>query len=243
MAKKFYAVRNGRVPGVYMSWADCEKQVKGFGGAIYKSFPTEAEALAFVEDSGLSLSDFMSANKSEPKSSQDVKPKSISYRPVSSSSSSRTQSKVTASVVNPDFTKLNHVVAYIDGSYNKGTNTVGAGGVIFLNGNREIFSFPSTDERYTSFWNVAGELLAAMYVMKYAVDRGVPECSLYYDYMGIEMWATKGWKRNNALTQQYAAFYDSIKDRVRVHFHKVAAHTGDTYNEMADALAKQGAGI
>ena len=163
MAKKFYAVRNGRVPGVYMTWADCEKQVKGFGGAIYKSFPTEAEALAFVEDSGLSLSDFMSANKSEPKSSQDVKPKSISSRPVSFSS--RTQSKVTASVVNPDFTKPNHVVAYIDGSYNKGTNTVGAGGVIFLNGNRETFSFPSTDERYTSFWNVAGELLAAMYVM------------------------------------------------------------------------------
>ena len=179
----------------------------------------------------------MSANKREPKSSQDVKSKSISSRSVSSSS--RTQSKVTASVVKPDFTKPNHVVAYIDGSYNKGTNTVGAGGVIFLNGNREIFSFPSTDERYTSFWNVAGELLAAMYVMKYAVDRGVPECSLYYDYMGIEMWATKGWKRNNALTQQYAAFYDSIKDRVRVHFHKVAAHTGDTYNEMADALAKQ----
>ena len=138
--KKFYAVRNGRVPGVYMTWADCEKQVKGFGGAIYKSFPTEAEALAFVEDSGLSLSDFMSANKSEPKSSQDVKPKSISSRPVSFSS--RTQSKVTASVVNPDFTKPNHVVAYIDGSYNKGTNTVGAGGVIFLNGNRETFPFP-----------------------------------------------------------------------------------------------------
>lgn len=241
MAKKFYAVRNGRVPGIYMTWADCEKQVKGFGGAIYKSFPTEAEARAFVENSGLSLSDFMSASNSEPKSVQNATPKSISSKSISSSS--RAQSKVSASVVKPDFTQLNHVIAYIDGSYNKGTNTVGAGGVIFLNGNRETFSFPSTDERYTSFWNVAGELLASMYVMKYAVDRGVHECSLYYDYMGIEMWATKGWKRNNALTQQYAAFYDSIKDRVRVHFHKVAAHTGDTYNEMADALAKQGAGI
>ena len=239
MAKKYYAVRQGRVPGVYITWADCEKQVKGFGGAIYKSFPTEAEARAFVEDSGLSLGDFMSAHKSESKSSQSVKSKSISSRSVSS----RAQNKVSTSIVKPDFTHRNHVVAYIDGSYNKGTNTVGAGGVIFLNGNRETFSFPSTDERYTSFWNVAGELLAAMYVMKYAVDRGVSECSLYYDYMGIEMWATKGWKRNNALTQQYAAFYDSIKDRVRVHFHKVAAHTGDTYNEMADALAKQGAGI
>ncbi len=92
MAKKFYAVRNGRVPGVYMTWADCEKQVKGFGGAIYKSFPTEAEARAFVEDSGLSLSDFMSANKSEPKSSKDGKSKSIS-------SSSRAQNKVSTSVV------------------------------------------------------------------------------------------------------------------------------------------------
>ena len=73
MAKKYYAVRQGRVPGVYTTWADCEKQVKGFGGAIYKSFPTEAEARAFVEDSGLSLSDFMSAHKGESKSLQGTK--------------------------------------------------------------------------------------------------------------------------------------------------------------------------
>ena len=56
---------------------DCEKQVKGYGGAIYKSFSTEGEARAFVEDSGLSLSDFMSAKKSELKSPQEVKFKSI----------------------------------------------------------------------------------------------------------------------------------------------------------------------
>ena len=114
---------------------------------------------------------------------------------------------------------------------------------MFLNGNKETFSFGTKDEKYTEFWNVSGELLAAMHVMEYALTHGISKCSLYYDYMGIEMWATKRWKRNNALTQQYAAFYDSIKNRVRVHFHKVAAHTGDTYNEMADALAKQGAGI
>ena len=176
MAKKFYAVRQGRVPGVYTTWADCEKQVKGFGGAIYKSFPTEAEARAFVDDSGLSLSDFMSAKRSEPKSPQAVKSKSMNSRPIGFSS--KVQNKVSPDVVKPDFTKADHIIAYIDGSYNKGTNTVGAGGVIFLNGSKEIFSFPSNDERYTSFWNVAGELLAAMYVMKYAIDRGIPECSL-----------------------------------------------------------------
>ena len=30
---------------------------------------------------------------------------------------------------------------------------------------------------------------------------------------------------------------------VNVYFHKVHAHTGDTYNEMADQLAKAGAAI
>ena len=38
MGKKYYAVREGRVRGIYDSWAACERQVKGYGGAIYKSF-------------------------------------------------------------------------------------------------------------------------------------------------------------------------------------------------------------
>ena len=48
MAKKFYAVKTGRTPGVYGTWADCKAQVDGYSGAVYKSFPTAAEALAFV---------------------------------------------------------------------------------------------------------------------------------------------------------------------------------------------------
>ena len=56
--------------------------------------------------------------------------------------SSGIQNKVSAGEAKPDFTHRNYVVAYIDGSYNKGTNTVGAGGVIFLNGTRgRLFPF------------------------------------------------------------------------------------------------------
>jgi len=43
MAKKFYAVKTGRTPGVYGTWADCKAQVDGYSGAVYKSFPTAAE--------------------------------------------------------------------------------------------------------------------------------------------------------------------------------------------------------
>ena len=87
---------------------------------------------------------------------------------------------------------------------------------------------------------MSGELLAAMYVMKYAVDHGIPECSLYYDYMGIEMWATKKWKRNNVLTNEYATFCEGIFPHVKVCFHKVHAHTGDTYNKWLTNSQRRG---
>lgn len=49
---KFYAVKKGRVPGIYDSWPAAEKQVKGFA-AEHKSFKTRAEALAWMSNSPL----------------------------------------------------------------------------------------------------------------------------------------------------------------------------------------------
>ena len=45
---KYYAVRQGRVPGIYRSWPDCQDQVRGFKGAQFKSFKTEEEAQAYL---------------------------------------------------------------------------------------------------------------------------------------------------------------------------------------------------
>ncbi len=49
MAKKVYAVRKGRTPGIYQTWAECQKQISGFSGAEYKGLPTMEEAKAYVE--------------------------------------------------------------------------------------------------------------------------------------------------------------------------------------------------
>lgn len=38
MAKKIYAIQKGKVPGIYETWEDAQKQINGFSGAIYKSF-------------------------------------------------------------------------------------------------------------------------------------------------------------------------------------------------------------
>jgi ribonuclease HI len=41
---KYYAVWNGRRRGVFSSWEECEKQVKGFVGAEFKAFDSMDEA-------------------------------------------------------------------------------------------------------------------------------------------------------------------------------------------------------
>lgn len=46
--KKYYAVRIGRVPGIYETWNECKAQVHGFASASYKSFTNREEALSFV---------------------------------------------------------------------------------------------------------------------------------------------------------------------------------------------------
>lgn len=46
--QKYYVVWHGKEPGIYLTWAECERQVKGVQGARYKAFPTmEAAQSAF----------------------------------------------------------------------------------------------------------------------------------------------------------------------------------------------------
>jgi len=47
MAKlKYYVVWKGRKTGIFATWAECEQQVKGYVGAQFKAFNSEAEAEA-----------------------------------------------------------------------------------------------------------------------------------------------------------------------------------------------------
>ncbi|MBE0672906.1 MAG: ribonuclease H family protein [Anaerolineales bacterium] len=44
--QKYYVVWKGRKTGIFTTWAECEKQVKGFVGAQYKAFENEIDAEA-----------------------------------------------------------------------------------------------------------------------------------------------------------------------------------------------------
>lgn len=47
--QKFYVVWEGKTPGIYDNWGDCQLQINGFEGAKYKSFESIEEARSAFE--------------------------------------------------------------------------------------------------------------------------------------------------------------------------------------------------
>ncbi|MCE3008632.1 MAG: hypothetical protein LW884_09855 [Bacteroidetes bacterium] len=129
--------------------------------------------------------------------------------------------------------------AYVDGSWIAGR--IGYGAVI-LDAQDQVlaqFSGPVPEDYAAGTRQVAGELVATGQVVRWCEQQGIAELHLYFDYLGIQQWATGGWKAKLDLTRRYRAFMQQTP--VRLYFHKVKAHSGDYWNEYADQLAKQGA--
>ena len=47
---RYYAVKSGRTVGVFDDWGACQASIKGFSGAVFKSFNTKEEAEAYLAD-------------------------------------------------------------------------------------------------------------------------------------------------------------------------------------------------
>lgn len=140
--------------------------------------------------------------------------------------------------------EISGLVSYVDGSYNIETCAYGFGCVLLLDGKviHRVCGKGSNEEN-ALLRNVAGEILGSMVAIEYAIKNGYDKITLYYDYEGIEKWATGTWKTNKPGTQYYASKIMEYKKDVSISFVKVTAHSGDTYNDMADALAKKSVGI
>lgn len=133
--------------------------------------------------------------------------------------------------------------AFVDGSFDASSNRYGSGMVLLYQGEEKTFFKAGNHPSLVSMRNVAGEITASVMAMKYAVTNHFPKLIIYHDYEGIAKWCRGEWKTERDGTKLYKEFYDSVKDQLSVTFVKVAAHTGNHYNEMADSLAKQALGI
>ena len=194
--KSWYAVKAGRRPGLYRTWADCQREVTGWPGAAFKGFYTKEDAEAYLAGD--------MAEEAAPLEAADA------------------------------------LTAYVDGSYAPFLPDRYAYGAVFLyEGKMETEGRRFIDPENAAMRNVAGEVAGARRAMEVCLERGIPRLELYYDYAGLEKWCTGEWQANRPGTKALRTYYDSIRDRLAVHFHKVKSHTGVRYNELADRLAKE----
>jgi len=222
MAVKFYAVRNGIKPGIYKTWAECKDMVHGVSGAEYKSFPTLAEAQAYM-----ARNENMQARKAKD---ENVHVRKAKDENMQAGKEEKASAKSSA-------------FSFVDGSFNEVTGVYGYGGFVQYGEKREVISGSGSDAEMASMRNVAGEVLGSMAAIKKAVELGIDALDIYYDYSGIEMWAVGEWKRNKKGTIAYYEYIQSVKDKIKLNFVKVKGHSGVEGNEEADMLAKKAVGI
>ena len=131
----YYAVKIGENPGIYSSWAECEKQVKGYPNAQFKKWKTREEAEAYINESG----------NSKPYGSGMS---SISFASKTPSSRKEKEKAELFPAQDGSLTAIEELfhstktdcIAYVDGSFEKDSGVYGYG-VVFIekNGNIEEY--------------------------------------------------------------------------------------------------------
>lgn len=138
--------------------------------------------------------------------------------------------------------RADRAVAYVDGSFSKDTGEFACGAVLFWQGERVLFSKKYNDPALAEMHNVAGEILGAVAVIRYCLDKGIPALEIHHDYEGVGKWALGLWKANKPGTQAYAALCKQAMGRLDLTFVKVKGHSGNQWNDLADQLARRALG-
>lgn len=214
-AKKYYGVKKGKITGVFNTWEDCKASVEGYPGAEYKGFAVLEEARAYLGE-GFILR--FAEDGAERQSTEKNLERSGQKLP-----------------------QEGNLLAYVDGSYDDSLKKYAFGCVFLLPDGRIYTDYGNGDNpKSLQHRNVTGEMLGAMYAVKFAMLNGFSGVELCYDYQGIEKWVTGEWRAKTELTEKYAVNMREWGGRIRLTFTKVPAHSNVYYNELADKMAKTG---
>lgn len=122
----------------------------------------------------------------------------------------------------------------VDGSYQNGITSYGA--VIRKDGEiiKELSGILSIFEVQGSH-QVAGEIKAVTESVNWCRKNELKEVTIYYDYKGLEKWASGHWKTKKQISKDYADFMS--ENGIKIYWVKIKSHTGKKWNEYADKLA------
>lgn len=242
---KFYAVREGRKPGVYHEWEECRSHVIGFPGAKYKKFTTEKDAWDFVHQENNSS---LSQSSSSYSSKRSAKAKQSSVRGEGEADG-----------------PIGSVVIYTDGSCIGNSNVAqrvqpaGWGFVALrvqeegLQVLEECFGPVCLKEGEAQYLgaevtsNNTAELSALGWAMKWVLTqkKTVGKTVVFrYDskYAANSITGVFNGKKNRKLVDTVRDLYKKVQaEGVETKMVHVKGHSNDRWNDRADHLAQRGA--
>ncbi len=171
---KFYAVRKGRRPGIYRTWPACEAQIKRFPGAVYKAFPTQAQAVAFVGEGLPGLRDLPREEGPPP---AGVLPATDAIHVW-----------VDGSCLQNGNDRLHFGWAYVILDGERELHRASGHDV------------PVEARRHR---NVAGEIQAVLRALEWCREHGIAAATIHFDYEGLASWVQGTWKTRTSFTRVY----------------------------------------
>ena len=229
MAKKnYYAVVNGRQPGIYTSWfgpEGAEAQIKGFTGARYKGFATLDDAKAWYRAiSGTDAPD-------------PIYPQGQPIEPVARTSLERSAKTAL---------ETGKVVIYTDGGCIGNPGPGGYGVVLLYGDQREELSGSyhlTTNNRMELMACIVGlgALEKESRVLLYSDSRYV------VDGMNkgwARRWKANRWMRSNKTKAENSDLWENLlqlNNQHEVEFRWVRGHAGNPENERCDQLSMEAA--
>ena len=212
--KKYYAVAVGRSSGIFTDWATAEKQVKGFAAAKFKSFPTRAEAEAWLENPVYQKKECAQPSRQEKSSAspqQQCDPETI--------------------------------IVYTDGGSINNPGPGGYGVVIETDGERRELSGGfrhTTNNRMEMMAAIVAlrELQNCPKKISLYSDSSYLVNGITKGW--AKKWRSRGWTKSDGQPVLNVDLWRELLDlleRVKVSFNWVKGHAGNELNERCDQLA------
>ena len=228
---KFYAVKKGKKTGIFTTWDETEKLVKGYSGAQYKSFKTREEAVDYLGgEVGHGTDQKLTRKRATKKrpAKKPTKPDSFSGETiVYTDGGSRNHGKVRGGHVKAsDKAAWAFLVQTKDGQFAKSDGEFGA-----TNNRMEIMAFLEA-LKYLAHNHLQNSRIDVVMDSRYVLDA--------IQKGWLKGWRNRGWTKSDGSKLQNKELWQAVDQQLRefqlIQYHWTKGHAADAGNVFVDEL-------